>query len=219
VAIGAPLESDHWLADTRTSYDTVAESYADFVRESLAREPYLRAMLGLFADLVQAASGGPVADIGCGPGHFTAHLHTLGIDVLGIDLSPAMIDLARREHPDLRFEVGSMTDLPLADASAGGLLASWSLIHIPDEAIPTVLGHFRRVLRPGCPLLVGFHLGNESRLKTQGYGGHPMKVYVHLRQPDRMTAWLRDAGFAIDAQMLLAVDQPVPGAVVFAHLA
>ncbi|WP_203858327.1 class I SAM-dependent methyltransferase [Plantactinospora mayteni] len=209
--------TDSWLADTRTSYDTVADSYADFVRDALAKEPYLGAALALFADQVHAIGGGPVADVGCGPGHVTAHLQKLGVDAFGIDLSPAMIDLARREHPNLRFDVGSMTDLPLADASITALLAFWSLIHIPDDAIPTVLGQFRRVLRPGGPLLLGFHVGDESRLKTQGYGGHPMKVYVHRRRPDRVAAWLRDAGFTVKAQLLIDPDASVPGAVLFAN--
>jgi SAM-dependent methyltransferase len=216
---GSPnSNADGWLADTRTSYDTVADSYADFVRDSLAGEPYLRAALALFADLVHAAGDGPVADVGCGPGHITAHLNKLGVDACGIDLSPAMIDVARRDHPDLRFEVGSMTDLHLANASITALLAFWSLIHIPDDAIPTVLGQFRRVLRPGGPLLLGFHVGDESRLKTQGYGGHPMKVYVHRRQPDQVATWLRDAGFTVSAHMLLDLDQSATGAVIFAHL-
>ncbi|MGW4848298.1 class I SAM-dependent methyltransferase [Nocardia brasiliensis] len=60
---------------------------------------------------------GPVADVGCGPGEVTAHLHELGVDAFGIDLSPAMIDVARRDHPGLRFEVGSMTELNLPVAS------------------------------------------------------------------------------------------------------
>ncbi|WP_144124975.1 class I SAM-dependent DNA methyltransferase [Catellatospora sichuanensis] len=207
---------DDWLADTRTSYDTVARSYSDLTRDALGGEPYLRAALALFADLVQTAGGGPVADVGCGPGHVTAHLHRLGVDVSGIDLSPAMVDLARREHPHLRFEVGSMTDLPLADASVAALLAFWSLIHIPDDAVPAVLGHFHRVLRPGGPLLVGFHAGDESRLKTEGYGGHPMRLHVHRRRPDRVADWLRDAGFTVKAQLLLGLDESLPGAVVFA---
>lgn len=211
------MNADGWLADTRTSYDTVAVSYADQVRDALAGEPYLRASLTLFADLVRADGEGPVADVGCGPGHFTAYLHRLGIDTFGIDLSPGMIAVARRDHPDLRFEVGSMTDLDLADASVAGVFAFWSLIHVPDEAVPTVLAHFWRVLRPGGPLLLGFHVGDTSRLKTQGYGGHPMKVHVHRRQPGQVAAWLRDTGFTVEAQLLLDPDESVPGAVLFAR--
>jgi SAM-dependent methyltransferase len=211
------MNADGWLSDTRTSYDTVAVSYADQLRDALAGEPYLRATLALFADLIRAAGGGPVADVGCGPGHVTAYLHGLGVDAFGIDLSPVMIDVARRDHPDLRFQVGSMTDLDLAEASVAGLLAFWSLIHVPDDAVPTVFGHFRRALRPGGPLLLGFHVGDESRLKTQGYGGHPMKVQVHRRQPGQVAAWLRDAGFTVEAQILLDPDESVPGAVLFAR--
>jgi SAM-dependent methyltransferase len=211
------MEADEWLADTRVSYDQVADSYADQVRDSLDDAPYLRAVLALFADLVRAVGGGPVADLGCGPGHVTAHLNELGVAAFGIDLSPAMIDVARREHPSLRFDVGSMTDLRLPDASVAGLLSFWSLVNIPDDAMATVFGHFRRVLRPGGPLLLGFHAGDGSRLKTQGYGGRPMKVYVHRRQPDQVAAWLRAAGLTVEAQMLLGPDDNLPGAVLFAR--
>jgi SAM-dependent methyltransferase len=211
------MSADDWLADTRTSYDTVADSYADQLREALAGEPYLRAALALFADLVAAGGGGAVADVGCGPGHVTAHLRELGVDAFGVDLSPAMVAAARRDHPGLRFEVGSMTDLGLVDASLAGLLAFWSLVHIPDDAIPGVLGQFRRVVRPGGQLLVGFHVGDRSRLKTQGYGGHPMKVYVHRRRPDKVSAWLDQAGFTVEGQLHLDLDTSTPGAVLFAR--
>ena len=203
-----------WLADIRESYDTVAASYADQLRDVLAGKPYLRSALGLFAEL---AGDGPVADVGCGPGHVTAHLRELGADAFGIDLSPAMVEIARREHPGARFEVGSMTDLALADASVAGVLACWSLIHIPDEQVPVVLAQFRRVLWPGGVLMLGFHAGDESTLKTQGYGGHPMNVHIHRRTPARMTAWLCDAGFTVEAETVLDPGERVPGAILFAR--
>jgi hypothetical protein len=56
------MNDDGWLADTRTSYDTVAASYTARVPDVLVADPYLRAALALFADLVRAAGGGPVAD-------------------------------------------------------------------------------------------------------------------------------------------------------------
>jgi SAM-dependent methyltransferase len=205
--------ADGWLIDTRTSYDTVAVPYAELLRDVLAGHPYLRAALAAFADLVR----GPVADVGCGPGHVTAHLHELGVDAFGIDLSPGMIEVARRDHPGLRFEVGTMTDLDLPDASVAGLLAWWSLVHVPDDAIGSVFGQFRRVLRPGGLLLLGFHVGDGATVKTEGYGGHPMKVHVHRRPPARVRAWLRDAGFTVEAETLLDSDGSRPGAIVFAR--
>ncbi|MET8355479.1 class I SAM-dependent methyltransferase [Micromonospora sp. NPDC005171] len=194
------MSIDGWLADTRTSYDTVAVSYAHLVRDLLAEAPHERAALASFAELVAAVGGGPVADVGCGTGRITAHLHTLGVDAFGIDLSPGMIEVARRDHPELRFEIGSMTDLDLADGSVAGLVAWYSLIHIPDDDIDVVFAHFRRVVRPGGPLLLGFHVGDETTLKTEGYGGHPMNVQVHRRQPAQMAGWLREHGFTIDSQ-------------------
>lgn len=196
-----------WLTDTRDSYDTVAVSYAGQTRELLDGLPHLRAALRLFAEEVR----GPVADVGCGPGTITARLHELGVDAFGIDLSPAMIELAREAHPGLRFEVGSMTE-PL-NVSVGGIIAWWSLIHVPDELVPTVLGHFREALRPNGLLQLGFHVGDRTNLKTQGYGGHPMRVHVHLRRPERVAQWLREAGFTVEAQWLLGED----GAVLFAR--
>jgi SAM-dependent methyltransferase len=204
-----------WLDDARTSYDTVAESYAEYVRDSLAGAPFVSAALQVFAGSV----GGDkrVADIGCGPGHVTGRLRALGVDAFGVDLSAAMIDVARREHPGSAFAVGSMTALGIADESLAGLLAFWSLIHIPDEAIPGVLAEFRRVLWSGAPVLIGFHLGDRSRLKTEGYGGHPMNVYVHRRPAERMTGWLEDAGFVVTSQLLMDLDTSHPGAMLFAR--
>ncbi|GAA3778742.1 class I SAM-dependent methyltransferase [Micromonospora maritima] len=206
-----------WLDDTRTSYDTVAASYADLLRDALAGEPFQRGVLGLFAELVRAQGSGPVADVGCGPGRITAHLSGLGLDAFGVDLSPAMIEVARRDHPGLRFEVGSMTRLDLADASLAGLLAWFSLIHVPDEDVPGVLAGFHRVLRPGGVVLLGFFAGEGSRLKTQGYGGHPMRVHVHRRPPERVAAWLDAAGFTVDAEMTHRPAPDVEGGFVFAH--
>ncbi|WP_186382863.1 class I SAM-dependent methyltransferase [Amycolatopsis rhizosphaerae] len=205
-----------WLSDTRLSYDTVASSYADLMRGALAGKPLLRGVLAMFAEAV-LAGGGPVADLGCGPGHLTAYLHDKGLDAFGIDLSPAMIEIARRDHPGLRFEVGSMTGLALPDRSAGGVVAFFSLIHLPDEEVPVALAQFHRVLRPGGVVLLGFHVGDEHRLKTEGYGGHPMKVWVHWRPVDRMAAWIRDTGLVVDAQVVLEPDAQVPAGILVAH--
>jgi SAM-dependent methyltransferase len=205
-----------WLTETRDSYDTVAVAYREFVRGALDREPVMRGVLAMFADLVRDA-GGPVADLGCGPGHFTAHLRDRGLDAFGVDLSPAMIDIARREHPGLRFEVGSMTDLDLPDASLGGALVWYSLIHVPDDVVPAALADVRRALRPGGVAMFGFHVGDRSATKTQGYGGHPMNVVVHRRPLPRVAGWLRDAGLAVEAEILMDPGCEVPGGALIAR--
>jgi SAM-dependent methyltransferase len=209
--------TESWLADTRTSYDTDAFGYAEQVRGLLEASPYLRAGLALFAELVGDAGGGLVADVGCGPGYVTDHLHHLGVDAFGIDLSPEMISIARRAYPDLRFEVGTMTDLDLADDSVTGVLAFWSVIHVPDHAVPGVFAQFHRVLRPGCPLLVGFHVGAETRHTSEGYSGRSISVDSHRRRPDEVAHWLREAGFTLEVELVMRPDEDVPGAIIIAR--
>ena len=71
--------------------------------------------------------------------------------------------------------------------------------------------------RPGGIVLLGFHAGDDSRLKTEGYGGHPMHVYVHRRRPGRVAAWLDAAGFTVEAEMLHRPEPDIEGGFVFAH--
>jgi hypothetical protein len=91
------------------------------------------------------------------------------------------------------------------------------LIHVPDDAVPAAFSQFHRVLRAGAPLLLGFYAGDEFRLKTDGYGGHPMRVQLHFRPPARVTGWLREAGFTIEAELLIEPDVHAPAAIIIAR--
>ena len=193
-----------WLDATRGSYDAIAESYTQSVRGLMARSPYDRAVLALFADLVREAGGGPVLDVGCGPGRVSAHLAASGLEVAGVDLSPAMVDVARREHPHLRFEVASMTDLEAAPGSLTGLLAWYSLIHVPDDAVPGVLGRFATGLRAGGVLLLAFQAGNEVVHWTRSRLGQDVDLDFHMRLPDAVRAEVEGAGFAHLATLVRA---------------
>lgn len=179
-------------ATVMSAYDAVADLYASLFSDMLATLPLERALLTAFADLVKAGGAGPVADIGCGPGHLTAHLRSLGLTAFGVDLSSEMIAIARRAHPDLRFDEGSMTALDLPDGELGGILAHFSTIHTPPGDLPAVLTEFHRVLAPGGHLLLGFFPGDDPEPQAFDH-----KVTVAYRwSPDRLAALLRDAGLA-----------------------
>jgi ubiquinone/menaquinone biosynthesis C-methylase UbiE len=144
-----------------------------------------------------------VLDVGCGPGRTTGLLAARDLPVIGIDLSPGMIEVARRDHPELDFRVGSMTALDLADGSVAGVVSWWSIIHLPRDVVPQAFAEFHRVLAPGGVLLMGFHVGEESTHKTSGYGGHPMNIHVHRWTGPALSEIAVGAGFTpyLDAEI------------------
>ena len=186
------------LDATADAYGAVAVLYADLARNALDAFPMDRAVLAAFAEHVRGAGSGPVADLGCGPGQGTAHLRELGLDVFGVDLSPVMIDLAREAYPDLRFEVGSMDALDLADGTLSGVLSWYSVIHAPPQDVASYIAEFRRVLAPGGHLLLAFF---ESE-------GEPVTAFDHkvataYRWPvDELARLTGEAGFVEVGRML-----------------
>ncbi|MEU9563347.1 methyltransferase domain-containing protein [Streptomyces sp. NPDC048161] len=199
-----------YLAAVRESYDTVASAYFERVKPPAELDPLSRGMLNVFAEVVRTAGLGPVADVGCGPGRVTAYLAERHVPAFGVDLSPAMVELARSAHPDLRFSVGSMTSLPIEDESLGGILAYYSTHHTPPTLLPVVFGEFHRTLVPGGCLMLAGHVGADQHLRpTQAYGGHPVSYESYLLPPDRIAELLKQAGFVLTARL---VEEPSEGA-------
>ncbi|MFC4125580.1 class I SAM-dependent methyltransferase [Nocardia rhizosphaerae] len=110
---------------------------------------------------------GPVLDLGCGPGHFTEVLHRAGVRATGIDLVPEFVDHARSRYPHLEFRVGSLRAIDRPNASVGGLLAWFSLIHFTPDELSGVLAELGRVLVPGGRLVLGFFDSDEREEKFE----------------------------------------------------
>ena len=193
------------LDEVRAAYDVVAADYADLLRDDLARMPHDRAALALFADLVHAVGDGPVLDAGCGPGRITAHLAGLGLDVRGIDLSPGMVAVARREHPDLAFEVGDLAALPAGDGTLAGLALWYSLIHVPPELRPHVLSEVARVLAPGGEAVLAFQVGDERVRHEQAYG-HRVAFDGWRLPVDGVAVMLEEAGLEVHTRLVRAPE-------------
>ena len=98
---------------------------------------------------------GAVLDVGCGPGYWTAHLHSLGVEVTGVDLVPEFIAHARATHPGVEFRLGSMTDLDVPEHSVAGVLAWYSTIHLPPGDLDRTLAGGLCLSRRVDPALSG----------------------------------------------------------------
>jgi SAM-dependent methyltransferase len=188
------------VAATRLAYDKVAGDYAELLADELAKKPLDRAMLAAFAEEVTATGGGTVADLGCGPGRITQHLAGLGLEAFGVDLSPGMVAVARQRHPGLRFEVGAMAALDIADASLAGAVSWYSIIHTPPERQGELFAEFARVVRPGGWLLLAFQVGDEVVRLRHAYG-HDIELDTYRQSPERIRGLLQEAGFAEFARL------------------
>jgi ubiquinone/menaquinone biosynthesis C-methylase UbiE len=107
-----------------------------------------------------------------------------------------MVALARRTYPDLRFDEGSMLDLQVPDGSLGGLLAYYSIIHIPWDQRAQLFTEFYRVLAPGGVLMLVFQVGDERARRTD-YDGTAIELDFYRQQPDELAGLLREGGFEV----------------------
>lgn len=137
------------------AYATRAAEYAERFGAIEAADRRDRALVESWA----AAVGGPVLDVGCGPGQWTAAMHAGGADVVGIEPVEAFLEIARRSNPAARFRQGRAESLDAADASVGGVLAWYSLVHHTPGELDAALMGLARVVRSGGSVLMGFFAG------------------------------------------------------------
>jgi SAM-dependent methyltransferase len=184
----------------RSSYDAVAEVYAQKFFDELSRKPFDRALLDAFADALPAPTA---LDVGCGPGHIGGYLRARGLAVTGVDISPMMIELARRLNPGIRFEVADMRNLTAPVATFGGIAAFYSVIHIPREEVPAVLREFRRALMPAGRLLLSVHSGSGT-VTTQEFLGRQVPFEATLFEQDELVDLVTAAGFEVTTATIRA---------------
>lgn len=175
----------------------MASAYVDRFLHELEGKPFDRELLLRFAaGLPDGRATNPVCDLGCGPGQVGAFLAGLGVDVIGIDLSAAMVAQARRHHPALTFFQGDMTSLPLSDGELDGIVCFYALIHLPRRLVPAALYEMHRVLAQGGALLLAVH-GGEGTLHADEMLGLPANLDVTLFSLNELAGLVEDAGFTV----------------------
>jgi len=181
--------------DYQSSYDSVADEYVRRIFDELQHKPLDRELLDRFAAGVRDV--GPACDMGCGPGHVARFLYEHGVQVCGVDLSPVMVERARRLTPGVEFRQGDMTALDAHDGAWAGITAFYSIIHIPRDDMTRTLREIRRVLRPGGTLLLAFHIGDEAIHLDEWWGQRVCIDFFSFRS-EEMAGYLSAAGFEIE---------------------
>lgn len=212
------MAETEYLRSTRESYDLVAAHVADAWRDELDGKPHDRAMLSAFADVIRDAGGGLVTEVGCGAGRITGWLARAGLDVEGSDLSPGMLAEARRDYPGLRFTEADMLELDLPAESRAGIVAWYSIIHLPRERVPDAFEAFRRILRPGGYVQLAFQVGDDDGHRTEGFG-HRLDLHFRRHQPEVVTKQLAAAGLPVQGCLVREPvrEEKVPQAFILAR--
>ena len=183
------------IGTIRADYDRIAEEYTRHIYKELDSKPLDRELLQRFAADVEGR--GEVCDVGCGPGHVARFLHDAGVSIFGLDLSPRMVEQARKLNPGIQFREGNMLALDIPDASLAGITAFYSIVNIHVESLPIVFRELARVLMPGGLLLLAFHIGGEI-LRPGELWGHTISMEFFLFEPAAIQRLLIEAGFAIE---------------------
>jgi SAM-dependent methyltransferase len=196
-------------AGVRAAYDAVARGYDSQLSDELDGKPLDRALLEGFVAL---AGDGTIADVGCGPGHITRFLAARHTDVVGLDLSPGMIAVARRRAPGLAFAVGSMLRLPVADGAWSGVIALYSIIHLTAGERALACREFARSVRAGGWVLVAFHIDSAEFAAGEvnhltNWFGESVQLDAFFLEPAEVVDDLTAAGFAV---MSTVIRQPWP---------
>ena len=176
----------------RASYDTVARDYETRFVDELRNKPRDRELLERFTDSV----GDPVVDVGCGPGQIGAFIRGRGRRVAGVDFSPQMARLAL-DRLDAAV-TADMRALPLADQVAGGIVAFYSLIHLPRADLLPALRELRRVLRPGGRVLFSAHEG-RGEVELEEFIGRAVPMIATFFELDELTTACAEAGLEVES--------------------
>ncbi len=178
----------------RSAYDTASEAYSLKFVDELDRKPFDRELLQRFAELI--GEGRLVLDLGCGPGHTTAHLSSLGLTAIGVDISPKMIERATTCFTQSCFEVGDFLGLSRKSSSVDGILAFYCIVHLTPDQLVSAFSEMNRVLRRGGHLLIAFHVGTEV-IHAENFLDTNAVLDFQFFEPSRIQSALSSVGFKV----------------------
>ena len=177
---------------TRASYDAIASDYAEQQINQLYPNSFEVYLLNYFIQQIDAQK--TVCDLGCGPGQVAAYLHEQAVPTVGVDLSPGMIEQARKLHPAIPFQQADMRALSFSDNELAGIVAFYSLIHISRDEVVTVLAELHRVIYQNGYLLLSFYLGKKDGHRTEWFDKSVSLDFILITLPE-IKRYLRQSGF------------------------
>jgi SAM-dependent methyltransferase len=175
-------DANRWLRERSVSGDVYDATYD---RRAAAGESVHGE-----ADFVQTFAPKSVLDAGCGTGRVGRELARRGLDVVGVDIDPEMLDTARRKAPDVDWRLADLASVDLGRTFDVIVMAGNVMIFLGPATEPAVVANMARHLAPGGVLIAGFQL-MPGRLTLDDYD--EMAAAAGLTPAERWATWDREA--------------------------
>lgn len=199
-------------------YDKTAKNYADKFMDELKHKHLDRILLKSFAS--ENCDKGKLIDLGCGPGQTTKYVCECGLtDILGVDISPNMVTVAKNINPQLNFETADILSLKYPDRFFASAIAFYSIVHFDYGQIKTAFKEIKRVLTDNGQFLFSFHIG-DNLVHMDNFLDHQVNIDFYFFEITKMMDVLTETGFdiidVIERQAYKDVEYPSKRAYIWA---
>jgi ubiquinone/menaquinone biosynthesis C-methylase UbiE len=172
------------------TYVKIAQAYADEFFEDTVDLPFIDMLVDVLPEQAK------VLDLGCGPGQFSKYLAEKGFQVDAIDVSDEMLAIAKTKVVGISFKKMDMRSLKFAGGTFDGVLAAYSIIHIPTAELPDVLDEIKRVLKPQGKVLFIVQRGEADQIMDEPLA-EGEKIFMNFFTIERLNDLLTEADFKI----------------------
>ena len=184
-----------------TGYDRLAERYLEW-GAAIEEDPRHR-MLAEFSDRLPANAR--VLDLGCGAGVPSTQQLARRFQVMGVDISRSQVELARRNVPEAEFMLGDLSELQLPDDAFEGVVALYTVSHVPREQHGQLFVDMFRWLVPG-----GLFLATLGATDSPDWTGEWLgeEMFFSSYDADANRQMLRAAGFDLKVDEVAVTHEP-----------
>ncbi len=203
------VPADH-VQRTRAAYSESAAQQLDLIGSSISDLVEADAdieLLARFADSAREVGGGAL-DAGCGTGRVARLLADHGLDAVGVDIAEGMVEIARREHPDLGFAIAELARLPFPAGTFAATAYWYSIITTPPTELGPVVAELARVLATGGVALVAFQAGDGSPAERPDAYGSGVDLTLYRHDASVVATVLEGAGLGVVEVIERAPERP-----------
>lgn len=138
-----------------------------------------------------------ILDIGCGVGVDSSYVKSKGYIPTGIDISKKMLEIAKKNNPQLDFRLSDMRKLNFKNDSYNGIIVSYSLIHIPKNEVPKVISNFYKILKKNGIIYLGLQSGKSREVFIDEPFKHGENLFLNIMSLKEIKEILEKEGFRI----------------------